>query len=327
MRSHIALVSLAAALALGSNGCIMKILTDGQITATRQASTSFDTIGDVELARSAAEASFGQFEGMHALAPYNQDALYLLTKTWTGYGAGFIVDEIELAQDANNDGMEEYQRKRARMAFDRAVFYGLQLLGQSAEGFDQAKKNAGSLAKWLGDHFTNKDDAPYLLWTGVAWLSRADVMKGDENEGPIFIADVYVGVAMIERAVALDPAAEHYTGLIALASYHARNGMAEPEQAKQMLDQAMKMTGGRDLLVPLAYATTYACVKGDAALYQDMLNRVLSAQDPDPYQRLENALAKRRAKRWLAKRRAKDSCGVDVSPPAATASVVGPVGK
>jgi hypothetical protein len=48
-----------------------------------------------------------------------------------------------------------------------------------------------------------------------------------------------------------------------------------------------------------------------------MLNRVMVAQDPDPYQRLENALAKRRAKRWLTKRRAKDSCGVEVSAPTA----------
>ena len=320
MRSHLATLSLAATLSLGANGCIMKVLTDGQIQSTRQASSAFDTIGDVQLARSAAEASFGQFEGMHALAPYNTDALYLLTKTWTGYGAGFIVDELETAQDANNDSMEEVQRKRARMAFDRAVFYGLELLGQTAEGFDGAKKNAQSLANWLSDHFTSKDDALSLLWTGVAWLSRVDVMKGDDNEGPAFIAGVYVGVAMIERAVAIDPAAEHYTGLIALAAYHARTAMAEPEQAKQLLDEAMAKTQGRDLLIPLAYATTYACVKGDVALYQAMLNRILVAQDPDPYQRLENALAKRRAKRWLAKGRAKDSCGVDVTAPVATAA-------
>jgi len=317
MRAYLATLSLAAGLSLGSSGCIMKVLTDGQITATRQASSSFDTIGDVDLARTAAEGSFGQFEGMHALAPYNPDALFLLVKSWTGYGAGFVVDQIETAQDANNDGLEEYQRKRARMAFDRAVFYGLQLLGQTAEGFDVAKKNAGSLTKWLADHFTSKDDAPNLLWTGVAWLSRVDVMKGDENEGPVFIADLYIGVALIERAVALDPAAEHYTGLVALAAYHARNSMAEPDQAKVFLDQALAKTQGKDLMIQLAYATTYACVKGDGALYQDMLNRVMVAQDPDPYQRLENALAKRRAKRWLAKRRAKDSCGIDVNASAA----------
>jgi hypothetical protein len=317
-------LGLAAALSFGSSGCIMKILTDGQIQATRQASTAFDTIGDFDLARSAAEASFGQFEGMHALAPYNTDALYLLTKSWAGYGAGFVMDEIERAQDANNDALEEYQRKRARMAFDRAVFYGLQLLAQKAEGFEDAKKNAQSLAKWLEQNFKDKEDAGNLLWTGVAWLSRADVMKGDEDEGPVFISEVYIGVAMIERAVALDASVDAYTGLVALASYHARNGMAEPDEAKKILDIAMQKTQGKVLMVPVAYATTYACVKGDAALYQDMLNKVLSAQDPDPFIRLENAIAKRKAKRWISKRRAHEACGIDVGAPAGGSAAAAP---
>ncbi|MGH7437315.1 MAG: TRAP transporter TatT component family protein, partial [Polyangiaceae bacterium] len=311
---------IGAALSVGSSGCIMKILTDGQIQATRQASVSFDTVGDVDLARSAAEASFGQFEGMHALAPYNSDALYLLMKTWAGYGAGFIVDEIERAQDKGDDAMEDYQRKRARMAFDRAVFYGLQLLAQTAEGFGDAKKNEMTLTKWLNASFKNPEDAPNLLWTGVAWLSRADVMKGDEDEGPIFIADVFVGVALIQRAVDLDPSVDNYTGLIALASYHARNGMAEPDEAKKILDTALAKTEGKNLLVPLAYATTYACVKGDSSTYQQMLDKVLNAGDPNPYIRLENALAKRRAKRWASKKRAKEYCGFDLGAAAAQPS-------
>jgi hypothetical protein len=317
MRSPLVLgqVALAATLAFASTGCIQKILVDGQIQSTRQASAAFDTIGDVDLARGAAEASFGQFEGMHALAPYNTDALFLLMKSWAGYGAGFVMDEIERAQDSNNDAMEEYQRKRARMAFDRSVYYGLQLLAQTAEGFEGAKKNATSLAKWLNESFKDQEDAPNLLWTGVAWLSRADVMKGDEDEGPIFISEVFVGVALIQRAVELDPTVDHYTGLVAMASYHARNGMAEPDEAKKILDLAMAKTEGKALLVPLAYATTYACVKGDAPLYQDMLNKVLNAGDPDPYIRLENALAKRRAKRWASKKRAKEYCGFDLGAP------------
>jgi hypothetical protein len=316
MRPALVTLGLAAALSFGSSGCIMKILTDGQIQATRQASTAFDSIGDFDLARSAAEASFGQFEGMHALAPYNTDALFLLTKSWAGYGAGFVMDEIERAQDSNNDVMEEYQRKRARMAFDRAVFYGLQLLGQKAQGFDEAKKNAQGLAKWLEQNYKDREDAPNLLWTGVAWLSRADVMKGDEDEGPVFISEVYIGVALIERAVALDASVDAYTGLVALGSYHARNGMAEPDEAKKIFDIALQKTEGKSLMVQVATATTYACVKGDAALYQDMLNKVLSAQDPDPYIRLENTIAKRKAKRWMAKHRAHESCGIDVGAPA-----------
>ncbi len=66
-------------------------------------------------------------------------------------------------------------------------------------------------------------------------------------------------------------------------------------------------------MVQLNYGLKYACMKGDGVLYQDMLNKVLAAPDPDPYQRLTNAIAKRRAKRWLGKKRVKEQCGIDLS--------------
>jgi hypothetical protein len=312
MRASSLALSLAAVLSLGASGCIKKIMVDGQIQAFRQAAPAVDTVGDLEAGRGAATAGLAQFEGMHALSPDNTDALFLLTKTWGGYGFGFIEDDLEAAQDAGDDDLAEYHQKRARMAYDRAVFYGLQLLGQSAEGFEDAKKSEQTLKKWLADNFNSAGDAPNLFWTGYAWLARVDLMKGDDEEGPNFIAELYVGIAMLERAVALDPAAEHYNGLIALAAYHARNAMAEPEESKKLFDEALAKTQGKNLMVQLNYATRYACVKGDAALYQDMLNKVIQAKDPDPEERLENAIAKRRAKRWLGKHRAKDHCGIDV---------------
>jgi hypothetical protein len=89
--------------------------------------------------------------------------------------------------------------------------------------------------------------------------------------------------------------------------------MAELDQAKQLLDSALAKTEGKNLMVPLNYAVKYACVKGDGPLYQQMLDKVLQPQDPDPYQRLTNAIAKRRAKRWLGRKRAKDACGIDLA--------------
>jgi hypothetical protein len=313
MRLSLLTFPVLAALALGSSGCIKSTLANGQIAATREASAAFDTIGDYELARSAAQSGLVQFEGMHVLVPNNTDALFMLTKGWVGYGFGFIEDEMEAAEDAGDDDLADYQRKRARMAYDRAVFYGLQMMAQHADGFDTVKKNELTLAKWLSDNFTSADDAEGLFWTGYGWLARVNLMKGDDTEGPAFVAELYVGVAMLERAVALDPAAEHYSGMLALAAYHARTGMAEMDQAKQMLDAALAKTEGKNLMVQLNYATKYACMKGDGALYQDMINKVLQAPDPDPHQRLTNAIAKRRARRWLGKRRVKDACGIDLS--------------
>jgi hypothetical protein len=305
------------------------MLTDGQISATREAAGALDTVGDYELARSGAQAGLTQFEGMHQLAPSNDDALFLLTKGWTGYGYGFIEDELEAAQDARDDDLADYQRKRARMAYDRAVFYGLSVITGHAEGFDQARKNEQTLAKWLTDHFASQSDVPFLFWTAQAWMARVNLMKGDDTDGPAFVADLYVGVALMERAVAIDPAFEHYSGLVTLGAYHARTGMAELDQAKQLFDTAVAKTEGKSLLVQFNYATRYACMKGDGTLYQDMLNRVLVTPDPDPQQRLENAIAKRRAKRWLGKRRVKDECGLNLtvaaaSPPASPSPAAPP---
>jgi hypothetical protein len=313
MRFPLAILPFGAlALCFAATSCVKKTLTDGQIEGTKRGAVSIDTVADYEMARTATHAGLAQFEGMHTLEPDNVDALYLLVKSWTGYSFAFIEDDLEAAQDAGDDATVDYERKRARMAFDRAVFYGLQTLGQKADGFDQARKSEPALAKWLKEHFTEKGDAANLYWTGNAWASRVDLMKGDDAEGGGFIADLFVGVAMLERALELDPSLEHFGPLWALGLYHARTNMAELDVAKQMLDAALAKTQGRALLVPFFYATKYACMKGDAALYQEMLNRVLQAQDPDPELRLPNAIAKRRAKRWLSKKRAKEECGIDL---------------
>jgi hypothetical protein len=312
MRSHLLILSLTTALGLGSSGCIKKLMIDGQIQATRQASPAIDTIGDYEVGRVAAEYGLAQFEGMHGLSPDNADAMFMLMKTWAQYGSGFAEDDMQVAQDAGNDDLADYHKKRARMAYDRAVFYGLQLLAQTDDGFQKNRGSQQNLDNWLKKNFTSKDDAPNLLWTGVAWLSRVGLMQGDDEEGPGFIAELYVAVSLLERSVELDPTCEHYVGTIALAAYHARTNGPEMEEAKKLLDFATEKTGGKALLVPLYYAQRYACQKGDAALYQSMLNKVLSANDPDPDQRLTNAVAKRAAKRWLGKHRAKDSCGIDL---------------
>src|ERR1700679_2952243 len=77
--------------------------TDMQISATREASGVFDTIGDYEVARGAAEAGLVQFEGMHRLRPDNEDALFALTQAWVGYGFAFAEDDAEAATDKGND--------------------------------------------------------------------------------------------------------------------------------------------------------------------------------------------------------------------------------
>jgi hypothetical protein len=282
------------------------VLADGQIAATREASNSFNEIGDYELARTAAQAGMAQLEGMHALRPNNEDALFMLTQGWVSYAYGFPQDDYEEAVDKGDDDTADYQKKRANLALGRAVFFGLELLGHRDSGFGAAKRNDELMKKWLTQHFTKQSDAANLFWAGYAWLDRVDL----DQEVPELVADLFVGVDLVERSVALDPALEHWSGTIALAAYHARPS-GEMDEAKRMFDLALEKTHRKNLMVQLTYAQTYACLKGDRALYEQLLNEVLAAQDPDPEQRLSNTLAKRRAKRFLGRSRMTD-CGFDL---------------
>lgn len=295
---------LGGALVCTQTGCIKKMLLDGQIQGTRDASSAMNTVGDYELARGAISAGLAQFEGMHKLAPDNEDALYLLTRSWVSYGFAFIEDEYDQATDADDESLSEYHKKRARNAYDRAIFYGLELLGHKAEGFEAAKKNEETIKKWLDENFDSKSDAEYLFWTGYGWLARVNVSKDD----PAVVGELYVGVAMLEKSVALDPEVNNWSGTVALAAYHARTAMSEMDQAKQLFDLALAKTGGKNLMVQTNYGLRYACMKGDKALYEKMLNEVLAAEDPDPNQRLTNTIAKRKAKRGLTKVRM-ENCG------------------
>jgi hypothetical protein len=297
------LLVLVAALFLSSSGCIKAILTNGQIAGTRQASSALDTIGDFEMAKASVASGLSQFEGMHRLAPDNTDALFLLTKGWAGYAFGFVEDEMESAIDRGEDDLAGYHRKRARMAYERAVFYGLELLRHNDDGFEKAKKNEDTFKKWLDENFSSKEDAESLFWVGYAWFGRVNLTKD-----PALVGELFSGVAMIERSVQIDPEYNHFTGLTVLAAYHARTAMSEMDQSQKMFEDVLQKTQRKSLIVQLQYALRYACNKGDRPLYDKLVNEVLTADDPDPQQRFTNTIAKRRARRALLKSRMED-CG------------------
>lgn len=302
MTPHRGGILLVLGLALAPTGCVRQMLVDGQIEGTRQGADAADTIADYELARSATEAGLVQFEGMHRISPSNEDALFLLTKSWVGYGFGFIDDERERAEDAGDDELQAYHQRRALMAYERAILYGSELLSLRAGGLEAAKKTDATLKAWLQQLDDAEQDAPNLLWTGYAYLVRADLMKSRGDPAGIgAVGQLYIGVAMIERATQLDPAYAHHSGLVALATYHARPMVdaQELERSRQLFETAISRTRRTNLMAQLNYARAYACTKGDKELYQGLLREVLDAPDTDPDQRLSNAIARRRARRYL----------------------------
>lgn len=292
-------------------GCVSSMLTNGQIRATRRASTVFGTIGDYEVARGAVFGGLVQMEGMHRLAPDNEDALYMLTQAWVGYGFAFAEDDMDVAIDAGNDALADYHKERAKMAYERAVGYGLELLSHDGGVLTPAnRRNAATMKAWLVENFDDKEDAPNLFWTGYGMMARTALLR----DQPEVVAELFIGVAMVERSVELDPEFLRHTGTLALAAYHARSGFAEMAEGKRLFEDTLAKTQRKSLVVQLNYAKTYACLKVDRKLYESLLGEILAAGDVDPEQRLNNTIAKRRARRLLGKDRMMN-CGFDMSTP------------
>jgi hypothetical protein len=277
-----------AVLAVMLTGCIDRMILDGTIKSTREASSAFDTLSDLEVAKLGAGSSIVTLEGENKLAPDNLDGLFLLTQSWVGYGGAFIEDDWEQAVDRGDDEAEVTDATRALHAYDRALTFGIPLLEARHPGFKAATKNYDTITAYLKTF--EKEDAENLLWVGAAWLSRGGVA----SEKSEIVADLFVGVAMLERSVELDDTLVYGLGLSALGAYHARAPDAELKQAKEQFEKALAQTQRKALSVQVLYAQNYACNAQDEKLYRSLLEEVLKADDPLPQQRLENTIAQRK---------------------------------
>lgn len=306
IKTSVGAVALCGVLGLSSTGCIKKMILDGQIEGTRKASAAVDTFSDYEVAKTAAFAGVTQFEGMHYLAPDNENALFMLTKGWVSASFAFIEDEMEQAEDTEGESsaLYAYHKGRALAGYDRAIHYGLELLAKKAPGFDAAKKNDDTMKAWL-KAFDDPEDAQNLFWAGYAWIGRVNIIKDD----PAAVSELFVGVAMVEKAKELQHDYLYGTIHTVLGAYHGRSPMAEVEDAKKEFDAAIAVSGGKALLPKFQLAARYYCVKGDKENYVKTLNEVIDSPDTLPQVRLTNAIAKRKAKRYLGKDRMMRMCG------------------
>lgn len=295
----------ATVLSLTTTGCLKKVLIDGQINGTKDGSSAVDTLHDFEVARAVARSGLGTLEGLYKLAPDNENAMYMLTKGWAGASFAFTEDDYEVAEEQKDAQLAAYHKARTRAGFERARFFGIQLLGTKAPGFEGARRNSHTMKVWLENNFKHKSEAPDLLWASYAWIGLVGIAKDD----PALVADLYVGVAIAERSAALDDTIEHGMVHILLGAYHARTAQSELEEAKTHFERALQINGGKFLATQLNFATRYYCGKSDRATYEKMLKDVVEAGDPLPEARLANLIAKRRAQRYLNNKIFQEDCG------------------
>lgn len=271
------------------------MLFEDALQWTREASDSFTTMHDFDTAKEAAYGSLGQIEGLHRLVPDNEDGLFLLNRSWASIAFAFMDDEREAALAEKRAQDAEYQKARARAAFKRARFFGEELVNLRFDGYKEALRNADTLKAWLRKNYDDDEHAEELLWLGFSIVGRIAF----DQDNPEAVAELWIGVQMLERVVEIDDTLENGTAHTVLGAYHARGAMGELDLAKKHFDRAMEIHGGKVLTTQLNLASRYYCMKRDKENYVKTLNTVLAADDPFPEERLVNVIAQRRARRYL----------------------------
>jgi hypothetical protein len=289
-------------LVLVTGGCDLKAFTVSTTAPVlKVASDSFAAENDVILAREAAPGQLKTVEGFLQSAPSNENLLAVLAQGYIEYSFGFLEDDLEsIPDDGKHNNEREQLAWRATNLYDRALDYALRLLALDNKHFpEQFKKDVASAeaaAKKL-----DKDDAPGLLFAGLALASAINLNRQDLAR----VVDLPKAIALIKRAHELDPKFYNSGAAMTLGVIYCSQGKAiggDPDLGKKFFEEAINNTGGKYLMPKVMYGRYYAVIVQDRDLFVKTLKDVIAApNDLYPQQRLANALAKKRAERYLKK--------------------------
>lgn len=161
---------------------------------------------------------------------------------------------------------------------------------QRNEPFDQFEKSLAAV---------REDDLQLVYDFAVNWAGWIRARSDDWNA----IGSLPKVKASLERVVALDPefdqgGAQLYLGVMGTLLPPAMGG--KPDLAKAHFEQALRITGGKNLIAKVLYAEHYARLVFDRKLHDRLLNEVLNAETRVPGYTLMNTIAKEQATKLLA---------------------------
>lgn len=183
--------------------------------------------------------------------------------------------------------------ERAQALTDKAMGYALRaacvhdgdwcdVRTMPIEEFDELLADAG------------KGEVPTMFVLGTTWVSYIQTNSGDWNA----VAELSRVEALMKRVVELDESYEFgqaHMYLGALNSILPASLGGNPELAKQHFDQAVALSGGRNLLAKTLCAERYARMLFDQELHDSLLKEVLEADPVEHGLTLQNRYAQRQA--------------------------------
>ncbi len=236
---------------------------------------------DPETVRQGAPAYLLMVDGLIRGDPESEALLLAGARLYGAYAGAFVDDPVRAAR--LSDKAREYGR--------RALCLRLPALCAAAEGpYD----GFAALLTSVG-----KGDVATLYGFASAWAGWVQANSGDWAA----VGDLPKIEAAMRRVVELDDAhdrgrAHLYLGVLATVLPPAMGGRAE--EGRRHFERAIELSGGRDLMDHVLFASRYARLVFDRELHDRLLEEVLSADPREPDLTLSNVLAQAQAEELLA---------------------------
>lgn len=276
---------LASVFSLISIGCVQQfaIRTIGGII-DEYGFAALNEENDLDLAEKAIASNLKLIETLSKGDPENENLLLLLAMGYTSYALGFAEDESV---------------DRARTFYLRGRDYGLKVL-RANRRFARALNSDVETFRTSLNTFS-KDELPAIFWTAMGWGSYINLTLTE----PEALADLPLVEAMMQYVKEKD-SSYYYGGahLFLGTMYGSRPKFlgGNLEASKRHFEECLKINRGNFLLTYVYYARSYAVQAQDAALFEELLNKVDNASlEVLPEARLPNAIAKKKAQRLLEK--------------------------
>ncbi len=275
MRSTAAVVALSGLCGCGT------LVSSATSRLAGDLSTALLNQADVQTARDGLPAFLLLIDGLIESQPESSDLLLAGARLYGAYASAFAADEA-----------------RAQRLSERARGYGLRALCAEARALcERVAQPYEAFAEELAQ--TNRGDVDALYGFGAAWAVWVQARAGDWSA----VAELPKIQALMERVVELDEghdrgAAHAYLGVLTTQLPATLGG--QPERGRQHFERAVALSEGRNLMIKVLYARSYARLVFDRPLHDRLLGEVLAADPEMAGLVLTNTLARQEASELLA---------------------------
>ncbi|MCS6900943.1 MAG: TRAP transporter TatT component family protein [Myxococcales bacterium] len=140
-----------------------------------------------------------------------------------------------------------------------------------------------------------RDDPSAVLWLGIAWMGRLRVATENHRQ---LATQSRVGEQLLEHALARDPTRAGLWGHLFLGLWRRRIG-GDPVQVRIHFEQAAQLAQEKHLFNPALPGAFHSLPASGQRALGGPSERAPRCSCPAPEQRIDNAIAKRRAARDL----------------------------